>query len=267
MSCVPINLKMNINFNIHRQKLINPIILSIKTVIALLALLHIFALPAAQAGETLVLNTGFGAPLVNPAHNGVLDLVYQSLAERLGLTIQIQTLPAERALLNANSAVEDGDICRVAGLSSNYANLIQVPEAVFTVKSVVISKNEKFKVSGFNSLRPYRVGFLLGRKFIEDNLTGAKSVTKFATDQEAIAALEKDLIDVAILEKSAGMLLLKTHPGLKLLQPQLFQADCYLYLNVKHQKWAPIISAELSKMRKEGTLLRINKSLFNHYDY
>lgn len=75
-----------------------------KVQLALSSLLLIWALPNAQAGETMVFNSSSGAPFTTPQQDGVLDLTYQALADRLGIQIQIQLLPAERALLNANQA-------------------------------------------------------------------------------------------------------------------------------------------------------------------
>lgn len=228
-----------------------------KTTISLFALLTLVALSQAQAGETLVLNSGSRAPLTSPQHNGVIDALYQTLAERLGITIEIQLLPAERALLNANAGIDDGDVCRVPGIANKYPELIQVPEAIMPIKLTVFSKNFSFNVNGFDSLRPYRVGILIGRKLLEEKVDGLTSLTKFSTDQEIIDALEKNQIDLGIIEKSQGMYLIQSHAGIRALHPALFQDNCYLYLNRKHRHLIPKISAELKRMKQDGSLKKI----------
>jgi polar amino acid transport system substrate-binding protein len=228
-----------------------------KTTIALLALLLCLTMPQARAGETLVLNSGSRSPLTNPQHNGVLDVMYQTLAERLGITIQIQLLPAERALLNANAGIDDGDVCRVRDITNKYPGLIQVPEVITPVKWVVFSKSFNFKINGVNSLRPYRVGILIGRKLLEEKIVGVKSLIKFSTDDEIIDALARNQIDLGIMEKSQGMALIQSRLNIKMLQPALFQDDCYLYLNRKHRLWVPLFAAELKKMKQDGSLKKI----------
>lgn len=228
-----------------------------KSTIALFTLLSFLAMPQAQAGETLVLNSGSIAPFTSPQKNGVLDILYQTLAERLGITIEIQLLPAERALLNANAGIDDGDVCRVPGIANQYPDLIQVPEAIMPIKLTVFSKNFSFNVNGFDSLRPYRVGILIGRKLLEEKVNGVTSLTKFSTDQEIIDALENNQIDFGIIEKSQGMHLIQSHADIRALQPALFQDNCYLYLNRKHRTWVPLFALQLKKMKRDGSLKRI----------
>jgi len=230
-----------------------------KTTLALLALLYFLAMPQARAGETLVLNSGSRAPLTTPQHNGVLDVLYQTLAERLGITIQIQLLPAERALLNANAGIDDGDVCRVKSIANKYPDLIQVPEVITPIKLFVFSKNFNFKITGIESLRPYRVGILIGRKLLEEKIVGVKSLIKFSTDEEIIDALARNQIDLGIMEISQGVALIQSRLNIKILRPALFQDDCYLYLNKKHRLWVPMFSAELKKMKQDGSL----KQIFN----
>jgi polar amino acid transport system substrate-binding protein len=236
-----------------------------KTTIALLPLLLCLAMPQARAGETLALNSGSRAPFTSPRQNGVFDVLYQTLAERLGITIQIQLLPAERALLNANAGIDDGDVCRVAGMANKYPNLMQVPEAITPVKWVVFSKSFNFKISGVESLRPYRVGILIGRKLLEEKIVGVKSLVKFSTDEEIIDALERNQIDLGIMEKSQGMALVQSRLNIKILRPALFQDDCYLYLNKKHRLWVPVFAAELKKMKQDGSLKKIFNDGFRPY--
>ena len=191
--------------------------MKINPAIVLLFLLQ--GLIPAHAAETLTLNSGQQAPLSTPENTGVIDVVYQNLARRLGITILIQHLPAERALINANTGIEDGDICRVAGLSKKYPNLLRVPEVLMPIKLVALSKNFNFTVSGFESLQPYHVGFVIGRKALEEKVKNVKTLTKFATDEEIIAALDKNQIDVGIMEKSQAMMRTHAYPSLKILQP------------------------------------------------
>lgn len=223
----------------------------------LFILLSTFALPPAWAGETLVLNSSFEAPITTTQKDGVLDMMYQTLAQRLGITIQLQTIPAERALLNANTGIDDGDVCRVKGIELRYPELVFVPESFIQLKLQVFSNGPNFNVTGFESLRPYRVGILIGRKKLEENVIGVKSLSKFATDEEIVDALETNKIDLGIFEKSQGLRLTQGYGKIKMLEPQLYHGVCYLYLNKKHQAWVLLFTQEIRKMKQDGSMKKI----------
>ena len=191
-----------------------------------------------------------------------MDLLYRALGRRLNLAIQIQLMPAERALLNANAGLDDGDVCRISGLEAEYPALVQVPEEILALKTVVFTSLPSFKVNGVESLRPYHVGILIGRKILEKKIVGTKTISRFSTVQAMFSALERNEIDAAILEFSEGLAALKQHKSIKALQPPLFRTGCYLYLNQKHRAQIPLIDAALKKMKRDGTYRAIvNKTL------
>jgi ABC-type amino acid transport substrate-binding protein len=109
------------------------------------------------------------------------------------------------------------------------------------------------------------VGILIGRKLLEEKVTGVKSLTKFATDQGIIDALENNQIDFGIMEISQGMHLIKSRAEVRALQPALFQDNCYLYLHRKHQTWVPVFAAQLKKMKQDGSLKKIFNDGFRPY--
>jgi polar amino acid transport system substrate-binding protein len=150
-------------------------------------------------------------------------------------------------------------------MAKKYPNLIQVPEVISPIKLLVFSKSLSFRINGVEGLQPYRVGILLGRKELEDKVVGVKSLIKFSTDAEIIDALERNQIDLGIIEKSQGLLLIQSHADIKALQPALFQDGCYLYLNRKHSSWVPLFAAELKKMKQDGSWKKIFNAGFHPY--
>ena len=220
-----------------------------------------------HTAQTLVLNSTFYAPLTSPDQTGVLDLLYKELSRRLGIEIVIQSLPAERALINANLGIEDGDVCRIGGLEKKYPNLIRVPEAVMRYQMGVFARDAHFTVAGPDSLKPYDVGIVTGWKILERNSTAARSVTKVENGEQLFTMLDKGRIDVAILERMQGIMLIK-QLGLRdihVLQPLFLEGDWYLYLNKKHADLVPVIAAELKKMKQDGTHKRIFDSVLGRY--
>ncbi|MBI3283483.1 MAG: transporter substrate-binding domain-containing protein [Burkholderiales bacterium] len=222
---------------------------------------------AVHAETGLVLNTSFFSPLTSPAHDGALDLFYAELFRRLGLRVEIQPSPAERGLLNANSGIDDGDVARVLGIEQTYRNLLRVPEPVMYYQMVVFSRHADFSVSGPDSLRPYDVGILTGWKILERKIVGTRSLIKLETGRQLFAMLDKDRIDLAVIEKLEGMHFVQSMglQDIKILQPALVEGDWFLYLHKKHAALVPKIAAEIRRMKQDGSYRRIFDGVLRRY--
>lgn len=234
----------------------------------LMALCCLVPLSAPRA-ETpkLVLNTAYTTPITSPDKTGVLDLFYRELFARLGIEFEIQALPAERALTNANSGLDDGDVCRIAGLDETYPNLVRVPEMVMRYEHVVFSRDANFKVTGPEDLRPYDVGVVKGWKIVEWNTTTAHSVTLVDEGRQLFEMLDDRRLDLAIMERMTGMMQMKALgiKNIRVLEPPFLAGDWFLYLNKKHQDLVPRIAAEIRRMKEDGSYQRIFESALQRF--
>jgi len=238
-----------------------------KIIVSLIALAAMLAALPAQAEPSLVLNTSYSAPITSPKKNGFLDLLYQELATRTGIKIEIQALPAERALVNANTGIDDGDVGRIAGLEKQYPNLVMVPEQVMPFQMGVFTRNASFAVNGPASLQPYDVGIVTGWKILERTIVGTRSRVTVETGEQLFTMLDGNRIDVAVIERMQGIRLIKRmgFQNIKELQPPFLQGDWYLYLNKKHAALVPILAAELKKMKTDGTSQRLYEVVMSRY--
>lgn len=219
------------------------------------------------ADPVLVLNTSFFAPITSPARDGVLDLFYAELFKRVGLKVEIQASSAERGLLNANSGIDDGDVSRVIGIDQTYTNLVRVPEPVMFYQMVVFTRHADFAVSGPDSLKPFDVGILTGWKILERNIVGTRSLVKLETGRQLFAMLDKERIDLAVIEKLEGMHFVQSMglKNIKILQPAFVEGDWFLYLNKKHAALAPKLAAEIRNMKQDGSYQRIFDGVLRRY--
>ncbi|MFA7242940.1 MAG: transporter substrate-binding domain-containing protein [Sulfuricellaceae bacterium] len=239
-----------------------------KTIIIISSIIIGLLIGPAWAEPILVLNSPFYAPVTSAKRDGVLDQVYLELSKRVGVTFEIHSLPAaERALINVNDGIVDGDVARVPGLEKKYPNMMRVPAPVMRYEMVVFSRDVDFKVAGADSIKPYNVGLVRGWKILEQAATGAKSVTTLESAEQMFSMLDKNRIDIALLEKLEGLQIVASMGinGIKVLQPNLLEGYWYLYLNKKHEALIPRIAAELRKMEKDGTLTRIYESVLSRY--
>lgn len=212
-----------------------------------------------QAGQTLVINSSYYPPFTTPEQNGFIDLLYKELGKRTGLTFKIQSLPAERALSNANSGIDDGDVCRIAGLDKTYPNLVRVPEAVLDYKMKVFSRSVDFTVKGAESLKPYDVGILTGWKIIERTVVGTRSLSSVETVDQLIKMLQNQKVDIIVIEEMQGRAMMEKmgYTKLKILEPSLLEGDWYPYLNKQHADLILSITAAIRSMKQDGTYQRL----------
>jgi len=234
----------------------------------------IFLLPlevplATESNTTpkLILNTSYTAPITAPDKSGVLDLFYQELFKRLKMDFEIQYLPAERALVNANKGIDDGDVCRILDLDKKYTNLVRVPEVVMQYEHVIFSREADFKVTGPDDLKPYDVGVVKGWKIIEWNTTTARTVTLVDSGEQLFSMLVDGRLDLVIIERMAGMMHLKTLGigNIRILEPAFLTGDWYLYLHKKHENLVPTIAAEIRRMKADGSHKEIFDSVLKRY--
>lgn len=222
---------------------------------------------SAQAEQTLVINTAYSAPLTSPDHSGALDQLYKELGKRLGIKIEIQALPAERSLVNANTGVDDGDVSRVMGMEKIYPDLIRVPEAVMHFELVAFSRKANFKVLNAESFKPYSVGIVTGWKILEKTIVDTKSMDKVENADQLFSLLDKDRIDVAVYEKLQGLMTIQKMGirNINILEPSYITGDWYLYLNKKHEAQIPEIANAIKAMKDDGTHKRIFDAALERY--
>jgi polar amino acid transport system substrate-binding protein len=238
------------------------------TLFAICLIIGVLTAPA-HAEQTLVLNTPGAAPLIMPDQTGALDILYKELGKRLGIKIVLQSLPAERCLINANAGIDDGDTGRVAGLENQYTNLIRVPEYTMQFKISVFTRNSKFTVAGYKSLKPYDVGIINGWKVLEQNIVDARSLSKLENGEQLFTMLDKDRINVAVTENMLGTMLVSQMKlkNITLLQPNLVEGNWYLYLHKKHEALVPKFAAALKEMKEDGTHQRIFDTVYKRYSF
>ncbi|GMQ97413.1 MAG: hypothetical protein BMS9Abin15_1134 [Gammaproteobacteria bacterium] len=227
--------------------------------LALISLVSWLAVPGPLlAKEPLVLNTAFTSPLSNDAQTGFVDVVVNEALERIGHGLESVRLPAERALINANAGIDDGDLLRIAGLQKTYPNLIQVPEKIIDLEFVVITKRAQFPVTGWSSLKPYSVAIITGWKILERNITKVAVLTKVKNVNQLFTLLLKDRVDTIVYSRWVGLGYIKQHQirGVRILEPPLARRDLYVYLHKKHQHLVPKLAAALRAMKTDGSYQR-----------
>lgn len=212
--------------------------------------------------QTIVLNTAFRSPISNQTQTGFADQVLAEAFQRMGYKLEVVQLPAERALINANKGLDDGDLLRIEGLQKQYPNLIQVPEKIIDMDLVIFTKNKPlFQVNGWKSITSSSVAILTGWKIYEMNLAGNNELVHTQNAKQLFSMLQKDRVDFAGYSRWAGLdyMRKKKLSEITLLEPPLVKKAFYTYLHKKHEALVPKLAQKIRDMKEDGTV----NSLFN----
>jgi polar amino acid transport system substrate-binding protein len=213
---------------------------------------------------TLVLSDTYDTPYTTEAGDGFLDIIVGEAFRRAGLQLKMVRVSPERALLNANSGIEDGVSARISGLEKNYPNLVRVPEKVLDFPFVAFTNQPKLNNASWDSLTSVSVGHIQGWKIFEQNLKHGTPVTIVDTAEQLFSMLDKKRIDVALYERWLGLSLAKKMgiKNVRVIEPALADREMFIYLNKRHTDKIPAITAALQAIKSEGHYSRVCRALF-----
>jgi len=216
---------------------------------------------------TLVLNDANSAPFTNEAGTGLVDIIASEAFRRAGLKLKLVRLPAERALINANAGIEDGEVSRVAGIETAYPNLIPVPEKLVDHHFVAFTRNATLKHASWASLQPLSVGYIRGYKIVEKNIPPGTQTATANDAEQLLTMLDKGRIDVAIYRRWEGLVLAQKLgiQNIHVIEPSLVETGVYIYLNKKHANKVPLIASALRDIKTEGLFARACREAFSGF--
>lgn len=212
----------------------------------------------AQAPRTMNISTLVGH---DPA-TAVAEQIMQEAYRRLDIRLVLHQLPGERTLMYANDGKMDGELYRKLGMEQEYPNLIIVPVPLLTYEIVIFSHGTKFSVNGWDSLRPYTLGFVRGIKIVQENTRGMR-VEPVPTMQLALEKMMMGRTDLVLGNRASGMAIIRALnlEGVTVLEPALAAFPVYHYLNKKHEALVPELTRVLRQMQSDKSVERIQKSL------
>lgn len=232
-----------------------------------IGLVHLLHCTPALADRILSINTPGNPPLHYPDQTGILDLLTREAFTRIGAEVTIQHLPPERALINANAGLDDGDSARIGGLEKIYPNLLQVPAIIFDTAFVAFTLRKDLAINGWQDLKPYDVAIIRGHKISEQNVVGTHSLTKTDNVEMLFTLLKNNRADVVVCEQFFGFDMAKKIglEDIRILDPPLATLDFFIYLHKRHRNIVPRLAEAIEKMHEDGTYDRIYQTGLRKY--
>lgn len=227
--------------------------------VSLLALVMLSMPASSQSADNIIRLSriaGFPDQVVG---GEILSAVYA----KLGIKVEFEDVPAERALILSNGGELDGEIQRIAGVEKTYTSLVPVPVAINYIEPSVFTVSQTFPVDGWDSIRPYSIGIVHGVGSSERGTKGMPRVEAVGDQATLLHMLDHGRIDVAVTDLFSGQIAVKrlnlesrVHP----LQPPLQRIYLYHYLNDRHRDLAKQVEGVLRAMEADGELERLRET-------
>lgn len=210
---------------------------------------------AAAAPRVLTLATGAREPMISvPGRPGFVEELVRVACRRIGIDLVVVPMPVERALINADAGIEDGDLYRAPGFERDYPNLVQVPEPLLQQEFVALTTRTDLAVRGWDDLRSLAVAYVTGNKILERHLAGHGQLTTVRDNALAIGLLAAGRADVVVINRWVGLMAAR-QAGLaaRALEPPLLRVPMHAYLHKRHADLVSPLAQALAGLRRDGT--------------
>lgn len=241
--------------------------------LTVLGLLLYYPPGRAQTPPALVL----GTPRPDGNFAGAyLRHIYTELFNRLGIAVEIRTIPTARLTLELANGGVDGDLSRPLSFGDTQPQLVRVEEPVLEIVYALWAVDPHIQLNDLEQLRhsPYTVTFTRGVVQCEDALKAvlpAQRVVDVTTTTNALNMLHygrNELhcgVDIAVQSEAASPEFAGKAPLHKVLN--IAKPDSlYMYLQRKHADLLPQINATLRKMKTDGTLERLRRESLHAFN-
>ena len=231
---------------------------------ALMLMLAVLPSGNAIAEKNLVINISVTAPFHTADEKGFVDVILKEVFRRIDMKIKIALLPAERALVNANLGIDDGEAHRVAGMEKFFPNLIPVPVTWPKMRFVAFTMGDEFPTDSWSELTDRPVAFINGWKILERNIVDNGQVTQVKDAKQLFDLLSYGRVQVVIYDAWLGLAYLQENnmSGVKMLEPAFAERDLYMYLHKKHADLVPRVEKAFRAVKADGTYERYFQQIF-----
>lgn len=204
--------------------------------------------------------------IVIQENNVFLEAILPPLLTQANLKADIVSRPSERSLIELNAGKIHANGLRLKVLDDLYPNIIKMEEPVENIDFIAITNNNKIKVTRWDDLKNYKVGYPNGWKIFDLNVPKDTSVIKVNTQRQLFQMLNIQRIDVALLSTPIARTLLKEIdvPNIRFLEPALHKTPSYLYFHTSKKEEAERMSQALKTLKQNGIYQKTYKTVYDH---
>jgi polar amino acid transport system substrate-binding protein len=173
--------------------------------------------------------------------------------KQIGYDIDIQSYPMQRAKSMLDKSRADGYNFAGTDIISEHPTCVPIKIPIGYDDIVVYSVKTYFKVSGWESLKPYSIGYMKGIEVIENNIRGMNT-DRAITPTQAFDKLIAGRTDIVVLPRAIGLMIGKKYPAIRQLEPPVKRIPLYTVLSSMRADIAPKLENVLSGMIDSGRI-------------
>ncbi|MBC3862111.1 transporter substrate-binding domain-containing protein [Undibacterium jejuense] len=180
------------------------------------------------------------------------------------VNVSFVPLPGLRMQVMWREGKLDGNAVRA--LSTDLVNGVKVDFPVAYEEAVVYTINKKFTPNGYDSLRPYRVGYIAGTAYFEERLKNTPERESAPSIESLFKKLEVGRSDIVVESRFSACVLKKLGiQDVVILEPALERRPIYTYLHVRHKDLIPELESTLKAMEDDGSIKKLQDEAITEY--
>ena len=207
--------------------------------------------------------------LATPENASIQDIsikILQKAYDKLGYQLVVHKLPNLRSLISANNGEYDGEVSRIANLSSIYPNLHAVPTAINAINIVALGQLDSANIHRIEDIRddPLCVrGIIIVEKLVSANHIECHFVVNII---QALTMVSLGRAKYALLPETNARISLLHLPvsNVHIVSPVLHSEALYHYLHEKNLSLVEPLDKILSEMRSSGEIDQILSDYFDN---
>jgi polar amino acid transport system substrate-binding protein len=212
---------------------------------------------APQENRTIVFTTIYPQSL---PFFSKMSAIYTEAFRRMGYGFKLISQPGERAMIDANQGIVDGEAGRISSIDKQkYANLIRVPYPIITMQDGAYSTDISIRINGWESLKgkPYKVGLLKGIKSVEQKLplyVDKTNILTLGSTEQCLKMLQAKRIDLFIVDtqiEDSSFMQSGAYNDVKL-AGIVETKVLYPWLHKRHKNLVRRLAETLETMKSEG---------------
>jgi len=186
----------------------------------------------------------------------ILPEIYKSL----GIEINIESVPGERAKNLSTSGQKDGETLRIFSFGEKNPMLLRVPTAYSSLETMpFFIKGKNIVINSKKDLEKYNVVIVRGVQHTKDMTEGLTKVHVIDDSEQMMKFLESGRADVALTNTINGLKTLKklNLTGVEHSPKPLDVLNLYHYIHEKNKDLVPKVDEAIKKMKNSGELKKL----------
>ena len=191
-----------------------------------------------------------GEPVFRMAEELVAEI-----ARRMGVTIELISLPVNRAAHALASGEIDAELSRIRDYGKDRPDVIRVEETIARISYHAYALKPYDDLDGWQSLKPFRVVHRMGMQFVKEYLVGM-DIHALNSTESGLTFILRDRADLYIETPALVEPLLQTRPeyrDIRRIDPAIAWFDTFTYFSPQRAAMAERYLQALQSMKADGS--------------